>query len=65
MSDNLNSSSNGTDTPTDHLDTIPDNDSDTSTDDYTVYTDTNPVDADYDNNYDGADDFINPEDMVA
>lgn len=61
----LNSSSNGTDHPTDNSDNIPGDDSNTPTDDYTAYTDTNPVDADYDNNYDGADDFINPEDMVA
>lgn len=58
----LNSSTDEADQPTD---TALADDNDTPTDDYTAYTDENPIDTDYDNNYDGADDFINPEDMVA
>lgn len=58
----LNSSTNEADQPTD---TVLADDDYTPTDDYTAYTDENPVDADYDNDYDGADDFINPEDIVA
>jgi hypothetical protein len=59
---NLNSSTDEVHQPTD---TVLADDDYTPTDDYTAYTDESPVDEDYNNDYDGADDFINPEDMVA
>ena len=59
----LNPASEGLDQSTDTSDPV--SGEEAYSDEYTAYADVNPVDADYDSNYEGADDFIHPDDMVA